>query len=454
MEKCTYCVQRIERAAHRRAASAGGRSRDGEVVTACQQACPTEAIVFGTSPTRERRGGEAARATRAATTCSTSSAPGRAPPTWRGSATPTRSWHEHRAPTAPSRRSARAAPLLLGAPRRPSPQRRAALGHVWTPHAQGLVDRLLRARCALGHGLLGRRPSPVTVCTGIGLWGNNIPVAWAFGIINFVWWIGIGHAGTFISAILLLLEQKWRTCINRFAEAMTLFAVMQARALPAPAPGPPLVRRTGSSRIRPRCASGRNFKSPLPWDVVAVSTYFTVSLLFWYLGPHPRPRRRCATPRRAQARRIVYGDPRARLARLGAALAALPDRPTCSWPASPRRSCSRCTPSSASTSPSRCSPGWHSTIFPPYFVAGAIFSGFAMVVTLIIPARKVFRLRERRHRAAPGQHGQDDCSPPADRRLRLPHRVLHRLVLRQPLRDPHFFQPAPPVRTPLVYWPA
>src|SRR5579883_1092167 len=125
-----------------------------------------------------------------------------------------------------------------------------------------------------------------TIITGIGVWGNNIPVAWAFGIINFVWWVGIGHAGTFISAILLLLEVKWRTSINRFAEAMTLFAVIQAGIFPVLHLGRPwflywLVPYPSEMGVWPQ------FRSSLPWDVVAVSTYFTVSLLFWYTGLLP-----------------------------------------------------------------------------------------------------------------------------------------------------------------------
>src|SRR5438552_2398076 len=140
----------------------------------------------------------------------------------------------------------------------------------------------------LGRGLTGLLfgAIAVTLAKGIGMWGNNIPVAWAFGIINFVWWIGIGHAGTLISAILLLFQQKWRTSINRFAEAMTLFAVMQAGLFPVLHLGRPwfaywLFPYPSTLKIWPQ------FKSPLMWDVFAVSTYFTTSLLFWYLGLIP-----------------------------------------------------------------------------------------------------------------------------------------------------------------------
>src|SRR5216684_5028168 len=145
----------------------------------------------------------------------------------------------------------------------------------------------------------------ITIARGIGMWGNNIPVAWAFGIINFVWWIGIGHAGTLISAILLLFQQKWRTSINRFAEAMTLFAVMQAGMFPVLHLGRPwfgywLVPYPNRMRIWPQ------FRSALPWDVVAVSTYFTVSFLFWYVGLVPD----LAALRdnsKSKVQRIVYG---------------------------------------------------------------------------------------------------------------------------------------------------
>src|SRR4051812_37949567 len=228
-----------------------------------------------------------------------------------------------------------------------------------------------------------------TAITGIGVWGNNIPVGWAFGITNFVWWIGIGHAGTFISAFLLLLEQKWRTSINRFAEAMTLFAVVQAGLFPLLHMGRPwffywLVPYPGTMRVWPQ------FRSSLTWDVAAVSTYFTVSFLFWYLGLIPdlaamrdyapeRWRRRiygifalgfhgsAATWRR---QRIAYGV----LAGIAAPLVVSVHSIV------------------SMDFAIALLPGWHSTIFPPYFVAGAIYSGFAMVLTLLIPARRLYRL--------------------------------------------------------------
>jgi molybdopterin-containing oxidoreductase family membrane subunit len=228
-----------------------------------------------------------------------------------------------------------------------------------------------------------------TVTTGIGLWGNNIPVAWAFGIINFVWWIGIGHAGTFISAILFLFEVPWRTSINRFAEAMTIFAVIQAGLFPLLHLGRPwffywLIPFPNEMRIWPQ------FRSALPWDVVAVTTYFTVSLLFWYMGLLPdlaAARDRAPTLRS----RRFYG-----VCALG-------------WRGDTRHwrhhqitylvFAGIATPLVLSVHTNVSFdfaiaqlPGWHSTIFPPYFVAGAIYSGFAMVLMLMVPARAVFKL--------------------------------------------------------------
>jgi Ni/Fe-hydrogenase subunit HybB-like protein len=229
----------------------------------------------------------------------------------------------------------------------------------------------------------------LTVLRGIGVWGNQVPVAWGFGIINFVWWIGIGHAGTFISAILLLLEQRWRTSINRFTEGMTLFAVIQAGLFPLLHLGRPwfaywLFPYPSAMDTWPQV------RSALPWDAAAVSTYFSVSLMFWYLGLVPDLaglRDRAPT----RARRIIYG-----IFALG-------------WRGSVQQwrhhrvayflLAGLATPLVLSVHSivsldfaSTVLPGWHSTIFPPFFVAGAIFSGFAMVVTLLIPARRVFGL--------------------------------------------------------------
>ncbi len=225
---------------------------------------------------------------------------------------------------------------------------------------------------------------------GVGIWGINIPVAWGFAIVNFVWWIGIGHAGTFISAILFLLHQHWRTSINRFTEAMTLFAVACAGIFPLLHLGRPqyfywLVPYPDTMGVWPQ------FRSPLVWDVFAVSTYATVSLLFWYVGllPDLATLRDRATTR---VRQWIYGvlalgwrgDGRHWLhyEKLYVLLAGL------------------ATPLVLSVHSIvgldfavAILPGWHSTIFPPYFVAGAIFSGFAMVLTLVIPLRRIYRLQ-------------------------------------------------------------
>ncbi|MFQ5723486.1 MAG: NrfD/PsrC family molybdoenzyme membrane anchor subunit [Terriglobia bacterium] len=226
---------------------------------------------------------------------------------------------------------------------------------------------------------------------GVGAWGLNIPVAWGFAIVNFVWWIGIGHAGTLISAILLLMRQQWRTSINRFAEAMTLFAVACAGIFPLLHLGRPwffywLVPYPNTMGLWPQ------FRSPLVWDVFAVSTYGIVSLLFWYTGLLPD----LATLRdRAQHRlvRFVYG-----FLAMG-------------WRGSARHwhryemayllLAGLATPLVISVHSVvsldfavSILPGWHSTIFPPYFVAGAIFSGFAMVMTLAIPLRKFYGLED------------------------------------------------------------
>ena len=226
---------------------------------------------------------------------------------------------------------------------------------------------------------------------GIGIWGNNIPVAWAFDIINFVWWIGIGHAGTLISAVLLLFRQTWRTSINRFAEAMTLFAVACAGLYPLMHLGRPwvfywLLPYPNTLRMWPQ------FRSPLIWDVFAVSTYATVSLLFWYVGLVPD----LATLRdRAQRplARVVYG-----VLALGWRGSAIHWQ---RYQTAYLLLAGLATPLVVSVHSIvgldfavSVVPGWHATIFPPYFVAGAIFSGFAMVLTLAIPLRAVYGLQD------------------------------------------------------------
>ena len=226
---------------------------------------------------------------------------------------------------------------------------------------------------------------------GVGIWGINIPVAWGWAIVNFVWWIGIGHAGTLISAILLLLRQSWRNSINRFAEAMTLFAVACAGLFPVLHTGRPwlaywLFPYPNTMSVWPQ------FRSPLVWDVFAVSTYFTISLVFWFVGLIPD----LATLRdmaRNRVTRTIYG-----LLAMG-------------WRGSARhwhRYETAYLLLGGLATPLVLSvhtvvsfdfavgivPGWHTTIFPPYFVAGAIYSGFAMVLILAIPIRAAFNLRD------------------------------------------------------------
>ena len=226
---------------------------------------------------------------------------------------------------------------------------------------------------------------------GVGIWGLDMPVAWGFAIINFVWWIGIGHAGTLISAILLLFKQEWRNSINRFAEAMTIFAVVCAGMFPLIHVGRPwlaywLFPYPNSMAVWPQ------FRSPLLWDVFAVSTYATISVVFWYIGMIPD----LATMRdRAQGKfaQFAFG-----LFAIG-------------WRGSVRHWMRYETASlllAGLATPLVLSvhtvisfdfavatlPGWHTTIFPPYFVAGAVYSGFAMVITLAVPIRKFYHLED------------------------------------------------------------
>jgi len=229
------------------------------------------------------------------------------------------------------------------------------------------------------------------VVYGVGIWGINNPVGWGYAIVNLVFWVGIGHAGTLISAILFLFRQKWRTSINRFAEAMTIFAVICALLFPALHVG----RHWAAYFMFPipnKMAMWPNFRSPLLWDLFAFSTYFTVSLLFWYVGLIPD----LATVRdraKSKIKAAVYG-----FFALG-------------WRGSSRHwqhyerayllLAALATPLVLSVH-SIVSfdfaisqlPGWHTTIFPPYFVAGAIFSGFGMVVTLMVIARELFGFKE------------------------------------------------------------
>lgn len=231
---------------------------------------------------------------------------------------------------------------------------------------------------------------------GIGMWGLNKTVGWAWDITNFVWWVGIGHAGTLISAILLLFRQRWRMSINRAAEAMTIFAVICALSFPGFHMGRlwlgfywalPLPNAFGSLWV--------NFNSPLLWDVFAISTYFSVSLLFWYMGLIPD-----FAVIRDRAVRMGHMT----RARIYNALSFGWDGAAKTW----MRYESVALILAGLSTPLVLSvhtivsmdfatsviPGWHTTIFPPYFVAGAIFSGFAMVLTLLLVTRKVFKLED------------------------------------------------------------
>lgn len=231
------------------------------------------------------------------------------------------------------------------------------------------------------------------VLNGIGVWGNNSPVGWAWDITNFVFWIGIGHAGTLISAILFLFRQKWRTSINRAAEAMTLFAVACAGIFPLFHVGRPWRAYWLFPVPNPELSMWQNFRSPLLWDVFAVSTYATVSALFWYVGlvPDLATLRDRAADKGHKIRKYIFG-----VLSLG-------------WRGSAKHwkhyemayliLAGLSTPLvlSVHTIVSfdfavSIIPGWHTTIFPPYFVAGAIFSGFAMVMTLMIIARWALNL--------------------------------------------------------------
>jgi molybdopterin-containing oxidoreductase family membrane subunit len=229
------------------------------------------------------------------------------------------------------------------------------------------------------------------ISTGVGVWGQRTPVYWAWDITNFVFWIGIGHAGTLISAILFLTRQKWRTSVNRAAEAMTIFAVMCAGLFPAFHVG--RVWMVWFLAPIPNAnAIWQNFKSPLLWDVFAVSTYFTVSLLFWFIGLVPdlaTLRDRC----KPGLRKMLYG-----LFALGWRGG---NRQWSHYETAYMLLAALSTPLVLSVHSvvsfdfaTSIVPGWHTTIFPPYFVAGAIFGGFAMVLTLMIPARKIYGLED------------------------------------------------------------
>ncbi|HXE89423.1 MAG TPA: NrfD/PsrC family molybdoenzyme membrane anchor subunit [Terriglobales bacterium] len=245
---------------------------------------------------------------------------------------------------------------------------------------------------SLGLLALGAAAIGYQIAVGVGTWGLNRTVGWAFDITNFVFWIGIGHAGTLISAILFLFRQRWRTSVNRAAEAMTIFAVICAGLFPIIHTGRPWFAYWMIPYPNTRGSLWVNFRSPLVWDFFAISTYFTISLMFWYVGllpdiasvrdtTHNRWRRRLAalfslgwngSYRHWQRYEVVY----LMLAGLGTPLVI---------------SVHSIVSMDFATA---ILPGWHTTIFPPYFVAGAIFSGMAMVLTLMLVARKVMRLEE------------------------------------------------------------
>jgi molybdopterin-containing oxidoreductase family membrane subunit len=238
--------------------------------------------------------------------------------------------------------------------------------------------------------LIGTAAVAYQIATGIGTWGLNRTVGWAFDITNFVFWVGIGHAGTLISAILLLFRQKWRTSVNRSAEAMTIFAVMCAGIFPLIHMGRPWLAYWMAPYPNTRGSLWVNFRSPLVWDFFSISTYFTISLVFWYVGMVPDLATSRDRAKPGLRRRILE------IASLG-------------WDGSARtwhRWEMLCLLLAGLATPLVVSvhtivsmdfatavlPGWHANIFPPYFVAGAIFSGMSMVLTLMLVARKVMRL--------------------------------------------------------------
>jgi molybdopterin-containing oxidoreductase family membrane subunit len=276
-----------------------------------------------------------------------------------------------------------------------------APGHTYASVTEKISAIILRRRLSwgwlIGFGLAFLLVMVLLVAVsyllavGVGIWGVNIPVAWGFAIVNFVWWIGIGHAGTLISAILLLMRQQWRTSINRFAEAMTLFAVACAGLFPLLHLGRPwffywMLPYPNSMDMWPQ------FRSALVWDLFAVLTYGTVSLFFWYVGLIPD----LATLRdrsRHRLGRAIYG-----ILAMGWRGAA---RHWHRYEVAYLLLAGLATPLVVSVHTivsfdfaTAIVPGWHPTLFPPYFVAGAIFSGFAMVLTIAIPIRAIYQLED------------------------------------------------------------
>ena len=354
MEKCSYCVQRI-REVEIRARREERPIRDLEIQTACQQTCPTGAIVFGdiADPTTQRVGAASQRASLRRARRARDPAEDPLP---RPRHQPERGDHAVMTSAAlDSMPDAREEPtggeaVLLdeGSDLQLTDELLAPLWRPW--------PRLKYALMATGAGAFALLAAlTYTVTTGIGLWGNNIPVAWAFAIINFVWWIGIGHAGTFISAILLLLEVSWRTSINRFAEGMTLFAIVQAGLFPDLSPGPALVRvlaraypvRDGRlAELQVVAAMGRGRGEHVPDGLAALLVHRACSRTW---PPHATARPRCADGASTGSSRSAGAATRVIGATTGSAIS--------SSAASRRRSSSRSTASSASTSRSRSCPG-------------------------------------------------------------------------------------------------
>ena len=390
MEKCNLCVQRIQLGKNQ-ALLQRRPLADGDITTACQQACPTGAIVFGDLADPDSRVSRllaGKRAYRVLEELGTRPNVGYLKKIdAQGEGMSAGGIHTADPPTGATPDILPATRWIEGTP---------SLHRITTD-----IARPMEAKPGRGWWICFAIASAAVLnlllmvgylfAKGIGIWGLNNAVGWAFDITNFVFWIGIGHAGTLISAILLLFRQKWRTSINRSAEAMTIFAVMCAGLFPLIHMGRPW----DAFFIFPYFPNQRgplwvNFRSPLVWDVFAISTYFTISLVFWYLGLIPD----LATLRD----RAVGGIKKSSSASSASAGTAR------SGPGRATRSSAWCWPALATPLvlsvhsivsidfATSLVPGWHTTIFPPYFVAGAIYSGFGMVLTLLIITRQTMHL--------------------------------------------------------------